>query len=114
MNGQEVFLMRNEEIIKKSQLILNLREEFTLKDIDKSFRKLAMKYHPDKCADKRKAFCIKKFIEVNNAKEILKKHLNGEFIAGHEPSKTAINRYRKYTREYGEHIKRFYKEWFCL
>ena len=47
--------------------ILEVKENSTLNDIKKAYKKLALKYHPDKTKDKSTS----KFIEISNAYNIL-------------------------------------------
>ena len=47
--------------------ILEVKENSTLNDIKKAYKKLALKYHPDKTNDKSTS----KFIEISNAYNIL-------------------------------------------
>jgi len=51
--------------------ILNLKRSATPKDIKSSYRKLALKYHPDKAAEKDKEASEAKFIKVSEAYSIL-------------------------------------------
>lgn len=51
--------------------VLGIKKTASLKEIKKAFRKLSLKYHPDRNPN-RKEWAKKKFIEVANAYEILK------------------------------------------
>ena len=96
--------------IKKALKILGLNSrEANLPNLEKAYRKLAVKYHPDRCDDKRKKICREKFIEVNNAREMLEKYLIGGYRPEYRVSKAAVKRYREHIREYQEHIEQFYK-----
>lgn len=108
-------LMETDKRINKSLRILKLNKKFTLKDIEESFRRLAVKYHPDRCCEKEKAKCREKFKEITVAKKILEDY----YTSGVKPinTKDVIKKtkiYRKHIREYQEHIERFYSEWFGL
>lgn len=50
--------------------VLGVKKKATQAEIKKAYRKLAVKYHPDKCSD-GKELCEDKFKEVANAYEIL-------------------------------------------
>ncbi len=50
---------------KNLYTILELNEKASIDEIKKSYRKLALKYHPDKCGDEEK------FKEISNAYQIL-------------------------------------------
>lgn len=54
--------------MKKLYKILEVSENATEKEIKKAYRKLAKKYHPDKCKTPE---CEEKFKEINAANEIL-------------------------------------------
>ena len=48
--------------------ILELEPSASVNDIKKNYRKLAKKYHPDKCKEKNS---VDKFHQINSAYEIL-------------------------------------------
>ncbi len=56
--------------VKKCYKILGLATTATFDDVKKQFRKLVLKYHPDKCKDKRKG--ERKFKEIFEAYETIK------------------------------------------
>ncbi|OIO74777.1 MAG: hypothetical protein AUJ85_04740 [Elusimicrobia bacterium CG1_02_37_114] len=106
--------MKKPEEVSKALKTLNLNGKITLKDLENAYRKFAVKYHPDRCANKKKPICRKKFIEINNARKILENYLIGGYKPEYRVSKKAIRKYRKHTREYQEHVERFYNDWFGL
>jgi len=56
--------MKKPEEVSKALKTLNLNGKITLKDLENAYRKFAVKYHPDRCANKKKPICRKKFIEM--------------------------------------------------
>lgn len=52
-------------------VILNIKPNATYEDIKKSYRKLVLKYHPDKHTNDNTNYYNKKFIDIQNAFEIL-------------------------------------------
>jgi len=88
--------------VNRAFKILKLDENASLLDIEKAYRRLVKRYHPDKCAGEEKLKCKEKFIEVKNARECLKSF----YAYGREVS--AVKEYR----EYIEYIKRFYDDLF--
>ncbi len=51
--------------------VLGVARDASGEEIKKAFRKLALKYHPDKAEDKDKTTAEKKFKEINEANEVL-------------------------------------------
>jgi molecular chaperone DnaJ len=51
--------------------ILGVAEDADEKEIKKAFRKLAMKYHPDRAPEDKKKEYEAKFKEINEAQEVL-------------------------------------------
>ena len=93
--------------IDKARKTLKLGESATIPEIKKAFRKLSIKYHPDKCKDKDKAKCEEKFKQINNANEVLIEYcLNYSF-----PLKDAEDTKAKEDEQMKEHMKRFYDGW---
>ncbi|MCK5451683.1 MAG: DnaJ domain-containing protein [Candidatus Omnitrophica bacterium] len=93
--------------IDKVRKTLKLGESATIPEIKKAFRKLSLKYHPDKCKGKDKTKCEKKFKEINNANEVLIEYcLNYKF-----PLKEAEDIETLEEREKNDHMKRFYDGW---
>ena len=54
-----------------AQGILGLEGKASYNDVNKAFRRLAIRYHPDKCDAKRQEVCERKMKELNSAYEIL-------------------------------------------
>jgi molecular chaperone DnaJ len=78
--------------------ILEVEKSASQEDIKKSFRQLAIKYHPDKNPDSQEA--EEKFKQINNAYEILgdeqkrKNYDNGIDPRQHNPFADIINQFR--------------------
>ena len=95
--------------IEQARKILGLGIEVTMKDIKRNYRKLALKFHPDRCKEKAKKRCEKKFKEIQKSYEIIMKYcINYRFsFRKEEVKKTDID------EEYHEHLRRFYDGWWA-
>lgn len=95
------------EQIDQARKILGLQDEVTLGEIKEAYRKLAMKYHPDRCREKRKSNCEKMFKEVNSAYETLILYcISYKFsLKKEEIEEIDINKAAE------EQVRRFYDEW---
>ena len=60
--------------IDEALRLLNLNRDYTEDDLKREYRKLVMKYHPDKNGDKDKTFYEEKTKLLNEAKDILTKN----------------------------------------
>jgi len=59
------------ENIDEARKTLVLGETATIAEIKEAYRKLSLKYHPDKCADADKQRCEDMFKRINGANKIL-------------------------------------------
>ena len=93
--------------IDKARKTLKLGERASIPEIKEAFRKLSLKYHPDKCKGQDKTKCEKKFKQINNANECLIKYcLNYRFSFKEiEENQTQKEKQKK------DHMKRFYDGW---
>jgi len=93
--------------INKSRKILGLGDTATLKEIKEAYQKLSLKYHPDRCEDKKRKECEEIFKKINHANEILM-----AYCAGYRYSfeKEDVKRVSP-DEEFREHLKRFYDGW---
>jgi DnaJ-class molecular chaperone len=83
--------------------VLGLSGKPTADDVKKAFRKLSLKYHPDKCCEKRKKWCHKRFIEINNARKTVLLYLENGYSHIEEDA------FEKQNKEYMDNFKRFYE-----
>jgi len=63
--------------VDQARKIFGLDEYATLEDIKNVFRKLALKYHPDKCKGEKKKECEEMFKKVAHAKDVLSAYCAG-------------------------------------
>jgi DnaJ-class molecular chaperone len=99
--------MSDHKQINKARKILELGESATIPEIKMAFRRLSLKYHPDKCKEKDKTECEKKFKQINGANEMLIEYcLNYRFsFKNPEDVKTPEEKSMK------DHMRRFYDGW---
>ncbi|MGB9736006.1 MAG: DnaJ domain-containing protein [bacterium] len=87
--------------LNRARKILELPEMATVEEIKSAYYRLVEMYHPDRCAEKDKAYCTKKMAEINNAYGILMTYIqNYRYIFTEEA-------YREQDMEYA--VKRFFK-----
>ena len=93
--------------IDEARKLLNLDEEATLEEINKAFRKLSLKYHPDKKDKVDKKDSEEIFKKINNAKELIMKYVTCYRYSFKEKD------VKKQTmdKETYKHLKRFYDDW---
>ncbi len=100
--------MSNSSQIAKALKVLKLKKMTSLKDIEKAYKKLALKYHPDTCPEKKRALCKEKFIEINIARKILQNPHNRKYrLLSNKKTQKKISRYKDYIN----HMKQFYDGW---
>ncbi|MGD2278940.1 MAG: DnaJ domain-containing protein [Candidatus Omnitrophota bacterium] len=93
--------------VDKARKVLKLGESATIPEIKEAYRKLSLKYHPDKCKEKNKKKCEEKFKEINTANKVLIEYcLNYKF-----PFKGIEERESREDKRAKEHMKRFYDGW---
>jgi len=97
----------NFEDIQQSRKILGLEEYSTLEEINSAYRKLALKFHPDKCKDSKKKNCEKEFKKISHAKDILLSYCRGYRYSFKEKD---IKR-SLFGKQFYEHLQRFYDDW---
>lgn len=94
------------EDIDEARKTLALGETATFAEIKKAYRRLSLKYHPDKCADGDRQKCEEMFKRVNRANRILM-----SYCASYRYS-FAEEDVKRVTGEAFEedHIRRFYED----
>ena len=93
--------------IDEARKLMELGEHTTLEEIKKSYRKLSLKYHPDRCKDKKKKECEEVFKKINHANDLLM-----SYCAGYKYSfKEKDVKRNSLDKESYEHLKRFYDGW---
>lgn len=86
---------------------LGLDDNATLEEIKGAYKKLALKYHPDRCPDEKKQECQEKFKEITHANDILMAYCAG-YRYSFKEKEVKRNSMDKYSYE---HLKRFYDGW---
>lgn len=76
--------------------ILDLPDEFTLKDLKKAYRKQVMKYHPDKATNEEERVSFEAMMKlINHANEVLKEYLKNHGGKYYKPKES--NSYNNYS-----------------
>ncbi|MCD6413536.1 MAG: DnaJ domain-containing protein [Elusimicrobia bacterium] len=93
--------------LKEARSLLKLPEEASLNEIRNAYRRLAKKYHPDRCPDSDKRKCEERIKKINKAYETVL-----GFCAEYKfPLCDSETPKQKKRKEYREHLKRFYDGW---
>ncbi len=93
--------------ISEARKLLGLDESATLKEIKKAYRKLSLKYHPDKCQEEDKKESQEMFKRISHANDILM-----SYCAGYNYSfKEEDVKKNTMGEEIYKHMKRFYDDW---
>ena len=93
--------------IDEARKVLELVERATIPEIKEAYRKLSLKYHPDKCKEKDQKKCEEKFKQINNANEVLIEYcLRYRF-----PFKGLDDVEGQEDKQMKDHMKRFYDGW---
>ena len=95
------------EQINHARQVLGLDEYATLQEIKDAYRRLAAKYHPDRCRGAKLKRCEKKIREINHAKDILLAYC-GNYRYSFKESDAMRNSFEQ--EEY-EYLKQFYDGW---
>lgn len=94
--------------IDEARKILGLDEEAAIEEIKEAFRRLALKYHPDRCRDQDKKHCEEMLKKINHAKDIVLR-----YCASYRYSfKEKDVKKNSMSKEEYEHLQRFFDGWF--
>jgi hypothetical protein len=63
--------------IDAARKVLGLGQAATLKEIKDAYRQLALKFHPDRCAEEKKGECAEAFKKIAGAHELLLRYCAG-------------------------------------
>ena len=63
--------------IDKARRLLGLEDIVTFKEIKDAYRKLSLRYHPDRCKDEKKKECEEMFKKITHANDILMAYCAG-------------------------------------
>ena len=95
------------EIIEKARLILGLPRQATRAEVRAVYRRLSLRYHPDKCSEAKQKQCAKKFREITQARKVLDKYLDAyRYVFTEEDFKKHLGPESKGI------FSRFYFDWF--
>jgi len=93
--------------IDEARKILGLDETATLEDITEAYRKLSLKYHPDRCREHDRKRCEEMIKKVNHARDIL-----AVYCANYRYSfKEKDVKRNSFDKDTYRHLKRFYDGW---
>ncbi len=101
--------MVNFKQIDEARKLLGLDEIATLKEIKDAYRRLSLKYHPDRCKKSNKKFCEQAFKKITWARDIILNYCAGYKYSFKEED-VEIN-IIDIDKQLYEHFKRFYEDW---
>jgi DnaJ-class molecular chaperone len=99
--------MLNFREIHEARKILGLGESASLEEIKRAYKKMVLKYHPDRCGDDRKKKCEEMFKKITRANDIIMAYCAAyrySFRENDVEGNTADS-------DFHEHLKRFYDGW---
>ena len=93
--------------IDEARKILGLDEEATLQEIKEAYRKLALKYHPDRRTGKEKKESENMLKKINHAWDILIAYCTSYRYSFKEKDVKRVS----IDKQTYKHLKRFYEDW---
>jgi DnaJ-class molecular chaperone len=99
--------MTDHKTINEARIILGLGESATIPEIKEAYRKLSLKYHPDKCKEPDKKKYEEKFKQLNAANEVLVEYCLNYKFSFKEADDMAFLK----DGQMSDHLKRFYDGW---
>jgi len=95
--------------IEEARKLLGLDEYASLEEIKKAYRKLSLKYHPDRWKGKKKKEHEEIFKKINHANRTLMAYCTGYRYSFKEKDvkRNAMD------KEFYEHLKKFYDGWWA-
>ncbi|MDD3296994.1 MAG: DnaJ domain-containing protein [Candidatus Omnitrophica bacterium] len=93
--------------IDNARKVLGLSEYAALEEINAAYRKLALKWHPDKCKGAKKPKCEEKFKKIAHAKDLLSAYCAGYRFSFKEKD---VKR-NSYNKDFYKHLQKFYDGW---
>lgn len=93
--------------ISEARKVLGLEESATLREIKDAYKRLTLRYHPDRCKDDKKKECEEMFKKIAHANDIIM-----AYCAGYKYSfKEKDAKKNTMDKETYEHLRRFYDGW---
>ena len=93
--------------IDRARRLLGLDKYATLKEIRSVYKKLVLKYHPDRCAGSKKKECERMFKKISHANDILMNYCASyKYSFAEKDVKRNVMKKEEY-----QHLKRFYDGW---
>jgi len=93
------------EQIAEARKLLGLSTSATLQEIKESYRRLAVKYHPDKCREENKVECDEMMSKLNEAYELIMGYC-AKYRYSFEEKDVAR------TYPYDDYLRRYRHAWF--
>ena len=99
--------MKKVKSIDEACRILHVGETATIAEIQTSYRKLALRHHPDRYRGKNKAKCEGRMKRINQARDIILQYCsNYEISFSREDIKKTSS-----AEAMNDHLRRFYDGW---
>ena len=97
--------MANFEQINQARELLGLGEAATLRQVKQAYKRVANRYHPDKCKDPDKTKCDEMMKMINEAYELIMKYCNQYSYSFREED---VRR----TYPHDEYLRKYHYGWF--